>query len=291
MSIDSVPQPVAAVRNGYEEKLHQHWEDKQSDDINLLLGATDGLYHHHYAVGDYNHHILDAAGDDRERLILREMHRMETEQVSLVTGALAGLSPNARVMDGGSGRGGTAFLVHEQLGCRVDGMNFCAHHNHFARDLAVRRQCADKVFFHDGNMVETPFADETFDAVYTNETTMYINLREAFTEFARVLRPGGRFVLVTWCRNDAETQFSQAVSAIDEHYVCHIHARSAYLRELLHAGMVPSQVTDLTEEAIPYWELRSHSRLKTGVEVPFLDAYRKNHLNYLVIAAEKSRDA
>ncbi|MFI2352194.1 SAM-dependent methyltransferase [Streptomyces sp. NPDC019443] len=291
MTVDSVSLQSAVIRNSYEQDLNKHWEDKQSDDINLLLGQMDGLYHHHYAVGDFNRSILLAPEQERQKLILKEMHRLETEQVGLITDALGDIPPTARVMDGGSGRGGTSFMVHDRFGCQVDGVNFCQHHIEFAQKLAQQRGCADKVDFHYANMVETPFEDGTFDAIYTNETTMYVDLHEAFREFARVLRPGGRYVLVTWCRNDAEVAASPDVSAIDEHYVCHIHGRGTYLKALADNGLVPSRVLDLTESAVPYWELRSHSRLKTGVEQPFLDGYRKNHLNYLVIAAEKAVDA
>ncbi|MEG3636762.1 SAM-dependent methyltransferase [Micromonospora palythoicola] len=275
------------VRNHYEQDLNDHWEEKQSDPINLLLGAMDGLYHHHYAVGDFNRKLLQAPPVERERLILREMHRMENEQVELILDALDGLPPNARVMDAGSGRGGTSFMVHERYGCRVDGVNFCTHHIEFAERLAEQRKCADKVNFHYANMAKTPFESGSFDAVVSNETTMYVDLNEAFAEFSRLLRPGGRYVLVTWCQNDAVADKSDEVAAIDEHYVCHIHKRSAYLKALSDNGLVPSRVLDLTSEAIPYWELRENSALKTGVEAPFLAGYRTNSLNYLVIAAER----
>ncbi|MGW6333065.1 SAM-dependent methyltransferase [Nocardia rhamnosiphila] len=288
MTIDSAATSLQVDRNGYESDLKKHWDDKQSDDINLLLGETDGLFHHHYAVGDFNRKILSAPAEEREALVLKEMHRLESEQVRLITDLLDGLSPSARVMDAGSGRGGTSFVVHDRFGCRVDGVNFCEHHIAFAEELAARRGCGDKVAFHYANMAVTPFADETFDAVYCNETTMYVDLFEAFAEFARLLKPGGRFVLVTWCQNDAVTLTSPEIEAIDEHYVCHIHTRGTYLRALAANGLIPSRVDDLTADAVPYWELRLNSELKTGVEPYFLDAYRNNHLNYLVIASEKA---
>jgi geranyl diphosphate 2-C-methyltransferase len=276
------------IRTSYERDLHEHWDRKQSDQINLLLGDIDGLYHHHFAAGDFNRAILGAEEAEREQLIIKEMHRLETEQVGLITDALDGLRPGDRVMDGGSGRGGTSFMIYDRFGCRLDGVNFCEHHITFAERLAQRRGCADKVGFHYANMVKTPFADASFDAVVTNETTMYVDLFEAFREFARVLRPGGRYVLVTWCENDAVTPVSAEVTAINDHYCCQIHRRGTYLKALAESGLVVSRVLDYTQQAIPYWELRSHSKMKTGVEEPFLAGYRNNHLNYVVIAAEKS---
>ncbi|MEW2546241.1 methyltransferase domain-containing protein [Streptomyces sp. NPDC047002] len=287
------PEPTRvpdAVRNDYEHRLNSHWEAKQADDINLLLGEMDGLYHHHYAVGDFDRTVLTAPPERRQQLILREMHRMESEQVALILDSLGEPPAGARLLDAGSGRGGTSFMVHDRFGCSVDGVNFCEHHLAFSRELATRRGCADRVRFHYANMAATPFADESFQYVVTNETTMYVDLFETFAEFARILAPGGRYVLVTWCENDAATAAgtSPEVKTIDSHYVCRIHPRSTYFRALAASGLVPSAVHDLTTEAIPYWELRRHCDLSTGVETPFLDGYRGNRLNYLVIVAEKA---
>jgi geranyl diphosphate 2-C-methyltransferase len=288
MTVD-VDRHSEVVRTAYERDLNEHWEDKQNDPINLLLGQLDGLYHHHYAVGEFNRRLLTAPEHEREGHVLRELHRMENDQVSLVLDALTGLSPHDRVLDAGSGRGGTSFMMYDRYGCRVDGVNFCTHHIAFAERLARQRACADKVAFHYANMARTPFEDRSFDAVVTNETTMYVDLFETFREFARLLVPGGRYVLVTWCANDAAggPEAAPEVAVIDAHYVCHIHRRSTYFQALAANGLVPSRVFDLTAEAVPYWELRSQSRLRTGVEAAFLAGYRRNVLNYLVIAAER----
>ncbi|MFE2044589.1 SAM-dependent methyltransferase [Streptomyces sp. NPDC059477] len=275
------------IRDDYEHRLHQHWAEKQNDPINLLLGEEDGLYHHHFATGDFDRSILDAPAEQRDRLILAEMHRMENDQVNLILDRLGPVPARARVLDAGSGRGGTSFAIHDTFGCAVDGVNFCTHHIDFARRLAERRGAAASVRFTYANMVATPFPDASFQYVVTNETTMYVDLFEAFREFARLLEPGGRYVLATWCANDAVALDTPEVKAIDEHYVCHIHPRSTYFEALAASGLAPIEVTDFTQDAIPYWELRNHCDLRTGVETPFLDGHRSNTLNYLTITAER----
>lgn len=140
--------------------------------------------------------------------------------------------------------------------------------------------------FRFANMAETGLPDNSFDAIVTNETTMYVDLDEAFAEFARLLRPGGSFVCVTWCGNDIVDGDRHDIDAIDAHYVCHIHDRSHYFAMLARHGLIPSLVRDYTIDAIPYWELRSHSSHATGVEPFYLHAYRADRRNYLVIRAE-----
>ncbi|MGI5460890.1 SAM-dependent methyltransferase [Streptomyces sp. CA-249302] len=275
------------ARNAYERDLKAHWDAKRSDDINLLLGADDDLYHHHYAIGDYDHTVLDTPPEKREEAILRELHRMESDQVRLIVDALADVPSTARGMDAGSGRGGTAFTLARELGCRVDGVNFCEHHVEFAERIAIRHGWDSQVRFHLGNMLQTPFADGRFDFVVSNETTMYADAFEAMREFARLLRPGGRYVMTTWCRDDAVDPRSEATRRIDEHYVCRMHRRGTYFRALAANDLVPYRVRRYTHEAMPYWELRNHTALRTGVEDAFLQGYRDSTLNYLVIASER----
>lgn len=290
MTIDST-RSTGLVRNAYEEELRAYWDTKQHDAANLLLGDLDGLYHHHFGVGDYDPDALTGDDRQRERKTIVELHRLESEQVFLILDHLGDLRPEHRVMDAGSGRGGTSFMIHDRYGCHVDGINFSEYQIGFAETLAEQRGCQDRVRFHHENMACTSFPDGHFDRVVSNETTMYGDLYEFFAEFARVLTPGGRYVAVTWCRDDAVEFTTPDVEEIDQHYVCHIHRRSTYFKALAAAGLAPRHVEDFTRRALPYWELRQQSALKTGVERPYLSAYRAGHMNYLLIVAERVRTA
>ncbi|MGW1840599.1 SAM-dependent methyltransferase [Streptomyces sp. BBFR2] len=277
------------IRSAYEQQLQTYWDTKTTDDINLLLGAEDGLYHHHYGVGGYDPAVLAAPPEQREALILREMHRMENAETELILDALGDIPASARGMDAGSGRGGTSFMIAERFGCRMDGVNFCAHHIAFAERVAKERGWDDRVRFHYANMLQTPFADRSLDFIVSNETTMYVDLHDLFAEFARLLRPGGRYVCVTWCRNETVADRSDASRRIDEHYVSRMHRRGTYFEAMAANGLVPYHVGRHTAEAIPYWELRDHSERRTGVEKPFLEGYREGSMDYLVIGCERVR--
>lgn len=275
------------LRNDFERDVHHYWDSKRADTINIGLGQDDGLVHHHFAVGSYDPTVLTTPPEHREKAIGSELHRMETRQVDIILDALPDLTPHSRVLDGGSGRGGTALLINRTYGCTVDGVNITAHHNEYARAAAQRLGVRNQVRFHDRNMADTGFEDASFDAVVTNETTMYTDVNEVFAEFARVLKPGGQYVLTTWCINDAQPAGPEA-AAIDTHYHCLTHPRREYLGALLAAGLVPHQLDDYTEAAMPYWELRSRSELATGIEKPYLDGYRAGRVNYMRICSRKA---
>jgi geranyl diphosphate 2-C-methyltransferase len=116
---------------------------------------------------------------------------------------------------------------------------------------------------------------------------MYVDLFPLFAEFARLLRPGGRYACITGCSNDVLEERSPSVANIDEQYLCSIHPRSTYFRALAENGLVPISVVDLTPQTIPYWELRARSCVRTGIEESFLTAYREGSFHYLLIVADR----
>jgi geranyl diphosphate 2-C-methyltransferase len=277
---------TAVLRSAYQKSVAAYWDNNQHDSVNLLLGDVDGLYHHHYGIGDYDASVLESPADIRKRRIVEELHRLETAQADLLLDRLGAVTPNDRLLDAGSGRGGTSLMAHDRFSCRVDGVTISEYQVRFADEQALRRGVSDRVSFHFRNMLDTGFADGSFRAIWTDETTMYVDLFELFAEFARLLEPAGRYVCITGCSNDL-TGYSPAVARIDEHYSCNIHPRSEYFRALAANDLVPIEVTDLTARTIPYWELRARSFLATGIEEPFLRAYREGSFHYLLIVADR----
>jgi geranyl diphosphate 2-C-methyltransferase len=142
------------------------------------------------------------------------------------------------------------------------------------------------VRFRYRNMLDTGLPAGSYRGIWTNETTMYVDLGELYRELARLLRPGGRYVCITGCSDDVTGQ-SASVRRIDEHYNCRIHPQSAYFKAMAGNGLVPVKVLDLTPDTIPYWELREQSPVRTGIEEPFLTAYREGSFHYLLIVADR----
>ncbi|WP_433622303.1 geranyl diphosphate 2-C-methyltransferase [Nocardia sp. CA-120079] len=282
------PDTGSVLRTSYQKAVAEYWNNNPNDDrVNTKLGEVDGLFHHHYGIGEPDQAALAGPADSREERIVKELHRLETAQASLLLDHLGDIRPGDRLMDGGSGRGGTSFMANQRFGCQVDGVTISEYQVGFANDQAAHRGVADKVRFHFRNMLETGFDTGSRRGIWTNETTMYVDLGELFEEFARLLEPGGRYVCITGCSNDVNGGRSASVSWIDAHYGCMIHPRSEYFRALADNNLVPVNVIDLTAATIPYWELRTESELATGVEKPFLTAYKEGSFQYLLIAADK----
>jgi geranyl diphosphate 2-C-methyltransferase len=278
---------TTVLRTDFERSVANYWNTHRQDPVNLRLGEVDDLYHHHYGVGPYDPSVLDGPADTREQRIIAELHRLENAQADLLLDHLGPVGADDLVLDGGSGRGGTSFMAHQRFGCEVDGVSISEYQVGFANEQAARRGVADRVRFHFRNMLDTRLPDAGRQAAWTNETTMYVDLDDLCAEFARVLRFGGRYVCITGCANDVTGLRSKAVSRINEHYTCDIHPRSHYFKALAANGLAPIAVTDLTAATIPYWELRARSSVATGIEEPFLTAYREGSFHYLLIAADR----
>src|SRR5580658_3626984 len=169
-------------------------------------------------------------------------------------------------------------MANHRFGCQVDGVSISEAQVEFANAQAHERGVADQVRFHFRNMLDTGFPTGSMRGIWTNETTMYVSLQQLFGEFARLLPYGGRYVCITGCYNDVTGGRSKAVSDI--------HPRSEYFKALADNNFVPINVVDLTADTIPYWELREKSEVATGIEGPFLTAYREGSFHYLLIAAD-----
>jgi len=279
------------LHTAYQKSVASYWNNEKNP-VNLLLGDIDGLYHHHYGIGDYDPSVLEGpetvdsrvSRDDR---IITEMHRLETAQAKVLLDHLGDISPGDRLLDAGCGRGGTSIMAHQRFGCQVDGVSISEQQVEFANNQARQRGMADKVRFHFRNMLDTGFETGSLRGIWNNESTMYVDLFELFAEHARQLEFGGRYVCITGCYNDVTGGRSKAVSRIDEHYICNIHPRSDYFKALTANNFVPINVIDLTAHTIPYWELRAKSSVATGIEDPFLTAYREGSFHYLLIAADR----
>ncbi|GAA2786024.1 geranyl diphosphate 2-C-methyltransferase [Saccharopolyspora taberi] len=277
-------QPV--LRTDYQRSVAEYW-NRERDPVNLRLGDIDGLYHHHYGIGDYDPAVLEEPADRRDEAIINEMHRLETAQADFLLKHLGRVLPSDHLLDAGSGRGGTSVMAHKYFGCEVDGVTISQTQVEFANEQARKLGVGDHVRYHFRNMLDTGFQTSSMRGIWTNETTMYVDLFELFGEFSRLLEHGGRYVCITGCSNDVTGMRSKAVSRIDEHYTCNIHPRSYYFKALAANDLVPIEVVDLTAQTIPYWELRAKSSVATGIEDPFLTAYREGSFHYLLIAADR----
>ena len=115
------------------------------------------------------------------------------------TAELAALvSPTAAtaVLDLGSGLGGPARHLAARYACHVTGVDITPEYGALAKSLTELVGLSDRVRFETGDAAALPFADESFDLVWTQHVVMNIEDRaRVYAEVFRVLRRGGRFAM------------------------------------------------------------------------------------------------
>ncbi len=101
-----------------------------------------------------------------------------------------------RVLDVGGGLGGPARTIASEIGCQVTVLDLTEEYCRVGEMLTARTGLSDRVAFRHGDALAMPFADGSFDAVWTQHATMNIEDKEGlYAEIHRVLRPGGRHAL------------------------------------------------------------------------------------------------
>ena len=97
-----------------------------------------------------------------------------------------------RVLDVGGGLGGPARVLAERFGCLVTVIDLTPSYVATAQVLTDLVGLADRVTHQVGDALDLPFADESFDLVWTQNSGMNIAYKERLYQgFYRVLRAGG----------------------------------------------------------------------------------------------------
>lgn len=189
---------------------------------------------------------------------------------------LLDLQAGERVLDIGSGPG---YLISE-MGAAV-GPDGAVHglDASVAMNAIAAGRCADKpwVQIDQGDVLELPYADGTFDAAVSTQVYEYVaDLPRALEELHRVLRPGGRALILdtdwdslVWHTNDRELH--RRITAAWEDHLVHPHLPKVLARLMRAAGFTVTAQrvhvlfnTELTENSFSAFDMRAVAKYVPG---------------------------
>ena len=158
----------------------------------------------HYTRPDLGNVILAAlerAGKDLERLTPEDLAPVDEFHIrgraaTLELAQAASVDSTKRVLDVGSGVGGTSRCLAREFGCRVTGIDLTDEYCRTAAMLSHRVGLAELVDYRQGDATNLPYPDASFDIVWTEHVAMNIPDKPAlYREIYRVLKPGGTLAI------------------------------------------------------------------------------------------------
>jgi SAM-dependent methyltransferase len=144
---------------------------------------------------------LRAAGRSVDRLdpddlaALDEFHALG-RPATLALADLASVQPGERVLDVGAGIGGPSRVLARHYGAEVVALDPTARFCRLNEVICERSSLAERVTVTEGDARDLPFADASFDVVWTQAVLQSVaDKARVAHEIRRVLKPGGRLAL------------------------------------------------------------------------------------------------
>ncbi len=144
---------------------------------------------------------LSAAGLDRSGIAPEDLSQFDQfhtrgRAATLELAEAAGLRADIGVLDIGCGIGGPARTLAAERGCRVTGLDLVADYCRAATRLTGLTGLDHLARFVCGSALAAPFADQSFELIWTQHAAMNIaDKKRLYQECARLLIPCGRIAL------------------------------------------------------------------------------------------------
>jgi SAM-dependent methyltransferase len=224
---------------------------------------------------------LIAAGIDLDRLqpadlaLLEDFHTIGRYATSQLVD-LAGITSETRVLDAGSGVGGTARYVADHCGCRVTAVDLTEEYCETSRWLNRLVGLGDRISVRQADVTELPFADGTFDVAFSQHVQMNVaDKARLYSEARRVLVDGGRLALWDITIGD-RGELDYPLPWADQPVRSHLVAPGELRAVVESAGFAVEHWNDLTEQAAALMQaLLAQSPGPLGLHVFVPDFKRK----------------
>lgn len=172
-------------------------------------GILEYYWGEHIHLGYYNEEEMEAGYKKKD--FIQAKYDFVDEMMKL-GGIDEDIGKPVKVLDVGCGVGGTSRYLAKNLGpqAQVTGITLSPNQVARAQELAIE-QDVPNANFTVMNALDMDFPDNTFDVVWACESGEHMpDKKKYIEEMMRVLKPGGKYVMATWCqRDDREEPFTE----------------------------------------------------------------------------------
>ncbi|MFB8791942.1 MAG: methyltransferase domain-containing protein [Potamolinea sp.] len=274
--------------------------------IQQFYDASSGLWEQVW--GEHMHHgYYGPTGHEKKN--------RRQAQIDLIEELLAWarVTRAEQILDVGCGIGGSSIYLAQKLDACATGITLSPVQATRATERSQEAGLATDVQFQVADAMDMPFADNTFDFVWSMESGEHMPDKEKFLqECYRVLKPGGTFLMATWCHRpitpatgpltrDEEQHLAEIYRVYCLPYVISLPEYEAIAHNLPFRN---TQTADWSDAVAPFWDIVIDSALEPKAIVGLLSSgwetieaalslglmsrgYRRNLIRFGLLSASK----
>lgn len=166
----------------------------------------------------------------------------------------ARIDAGAEILDAGCGIGSLSRILAQESGHIVTGVDPTGQLIRIAKSLTEQTMLSDQVYFHHGTLMNLPFRDDSFDAIFCRHLLTDIrNKQELFDEFFRVLKGDGKLLLREVVKGE-EAPLHYPVPWADKEAASFIESWETIENLLTRTGFEKCFIQDVTPQAAAWWQ-------------------------------------
>jgi len=168
------------------------------------------------------------------------------------------------ILDVGCGIGGSTLYLAQKFNATAQGVTLSPEQAKRATERATEVNLEEKVQFQVANALALPFADNSFDLVWSLESGEHFPDKAKFIQEAdRVLKPGGMLLMATWCHRPTDSLAGELTADEKQHlaeiyrvyclpYVISLPEYRAIAQEV---GFQQIKCDDWSQAVDPFWNI------------------------------------
>ena len=214
-------------------------------------------------------HKLKEQGIEKDKVTRKDISSVDEfhikgAEISLEIAHEGGIKEGQKILDAGCGIGGPARMLADVFECNVTGVDLTEEFIRTATLLSELVSLNHLTEFIAADATQLPFANETFDVVWTQHAQMNIrDKNQLYSELFRVLKMEGKFIYYD-IFSTGKKDLIFPLPWADENSINFLITTDDYEKLLTEVGFIESAKKNRTKESIEFFNNAFENNKKAG---------------------------